>query len=85
MQIYNRGNRVLAYASMNKINHRPVETEKFYHLRKLSVRDIPAMVELSSCIYHSLEKGQECFIHQHDRTYYEQMMDNPKIDRKSVV
>lgn len=69
----------MAYAAMNKINHRPVETEKFYHLRKLSVRDIPAMVELSSCIYHSLEKGQECFIHQHDRAYYEQMMDNPKM------
>ncbi len=48
----------MAYASMNKINHRPVETEKFYHLRKLSVRDIPAMVELSSCIYHSLEKDR---------------------------
>ncbi|MCX4348452.1 MAG: hypothetical protein OSJ76_01560 [Alphaproteobacteria bacterium] len=79
MQIYTRGNRVLAYAAVNKINHQPVETEKFYHLRKLSARDVSAMVELSSCIYHSLGKGQECFIHQHDRAYYEQMMDNPRM------
>lgn len=79
MQIYNRGNRILAYAAINKINHRPVEEGSFYHMRRLSSQDIPAMVELSSCIYHSLGKGQECFIHQHDRDYYEQMMKNPRM------
>lgn len=79
MHIYTRGNRVLAYDAINKINHHPVEEPRFYHIRKLSVQDISAMVELSSCIYRSLGEGQECFIHQHDRSYYEQMMKNPRM------
>lgn len=79
MQIYTRGNRILAYAAIKKVNHQPVPEGNFYHMRKLSSQDISAMVELSSCIYHSLGKGQECFIHQHDRAYYEQMMRNPRM------
>lgn len=79
MHIYTRGNRVLAYDAINKINHCPVEEPRLYHIRKLSMQDISAMVELSSCIYRSLGEGQECFIHQHDRDYYEQMMKNPRM------
>lgn len=79
MHIYTRGNRVLAYDAINKINHCSVDEPRLYHIRKLSMQDIPAMVELSSCIYQSLGEGQECFIHQHDRAYYEQMMKNPRM------
>ncbi len=79
MNIYSRGNRILAYAELNKINHQPVEEKKLYHIRRLGNQDIDAMVDLSSCIYKSLRKGQECFIHQHNKDYYEQMVKNPRM------
>lgn len=79
MQVYTRGNRILAYAPLYKINHVPVSEPGHYHMRRLSRQDIDAMAELSSTIYASLGKGQECFIHKHDRGYYEQMMNNPRM------
>ncbi len=79
MHIYTRGNRILAYAPLRKINHIPTEEPKCYHMRRLSRQDVDAMASLSAVIYGALAKGQECFIHKHDRAYYEQMMNNPKM------
>ena len=79
MHVYTRGNRVLAYAPINKVNRQPVNAETNCFIRKLSSNDVDEMVNLSSCVYKSLSKGQECFIHQHDRKYYEDMLNNSNI------
>ncbi len=79
MHLYATENKILAYAELHKIRTLPTEGKHLYYIRKLDLKDIDAMVSLSSDIYRSLKNGQECFIHQHERSYYEQMLQNPQM------
>lgn len=45
-----------------------------FYVRPLTIKDSSAMEDLSVCIYDNLKEGQECFIHQHDRSYYRNVL-----------
>lgn len=45
-----------------------------FYVRPLTIKDCSAMEDLSVCIYDNLKEGQECFIHQHDRSYYRDVL-----------
>lgn len=66
---------------VKKINGVVVEQSEQPHfiVRSLTPKDATAMSDLSSVIYSYLNKGEECFIHKHDRNYYNQIFNNTDI------
>ncbi len=48
-------------------------------IRPLSKNDAKEMGNLSETIYQHLTKGQECFIHKHDKEYYNNIFNNSSI------
>ncbi len=48
-------------------------------VRSLTTKDATAMSDLSSVIYSHLNKGEECFIHKHDKNYYNQIFNNKDV------
>ncbi len=64
---------------LNKINGHSLTAPASFVIRPLGHKDAAAMGELSADIYRHLNRGEECFIHHHDQSYYNRITDNQNI------
>ena len=64
---------------LSKINGSHLQTPSHFVIRRLTPDDAEAMGELSADIYRHLNRGEECFIHKHEKEYYNQVFNNPDI------
>lgn len=64
---------------LHKINNQVVDNPPSFIIRPLNHKDVEAMGELSSEIYNHLGRGEECFIHKHDKQYYLETVNRPDL------
>jgi len=64
---------------ITKIDGVMIPNPQKFIIRPLSRQDSDKMSNLSSTIYNHLNKGEECFIHKHNKEYYQQVFDNKDI------
>lgn len=83
-KIYLENGSVVYHGEISKSKGEFLEKKRSFHIRPLTEKNCSAMEDLSVCIYDNLEKGQECFIHRHDRKYYKEIFANPDCDVKFV-
>ena len=72
-------NQVVWKGRLEKINGVHQEKAPSFIIRPLNRNDAEEMGNLSATIYSNLGKGEECFIHRHDKEYYHQIFDNENI------
>lgn len=64
---------------LHKVNNQVVDNPPSFIIRPLNHKDVEAMGELSSEIYNHLGRGEECFIHKHDKQYYLEAVNRPDL------
>lgn len=62
---------------LNKINGLVTALPQHFIIRPLNKNDAASMGDLSADIYRHLGKGEECFIHKHEKEYYYDVFNNP--------
>ncbi len=77
LQRYILNNQSLWRGRLQKINNQEVVGNNHFIIRRLNSGDVAAMSELSAQIYQHLGAGEECFIHKHDQTYYQNIINTP--------
>lgn len=76
---YNVGETLFSTGSIRKFKSEKLEKPMHFYIRPLKREDSHAMADLSFCIYENLREGQECFIHKHDKKYYQTVFDDANI------
>lgn len=79
LQKYMINNQVVWKGRLEKISGVRQEKSPSFIIRPLNRNDAEEMGNLSATIYSNLGKGEECFIHRHDKEYYHQIFDNENI------
>lgn len=64
---------------LHKVNNQELDNPPSFIIRPLNHNDVEAMGELSSEIYNHLGRGEECFIHKHDKQYYLEAVNRPDL------
>ena len=70
LQRYTLNNQSVWKGHLSKINGVCQEKPLSFIIRPLNRNDAEEMSNLSATIYSNLGKGEECFIHHHDKEYY---------------
>ena len=79
LRTYTLNGQTVWQGQLNKINGQHLPQPTGYIIRPLHRGDASSMGELSADIYRHLNPGEECFIHQHQQSYYHSVFDNPDI------
>ncbi len=79
LEKYTLNNQPVWRGRLNKYNGQILEKPAHFIIRPLNRDDASAMGNLSAEIYQNLNQGEECFIHQHEKTYYRDVFNNPDI------
>lgn len=79
LQKYTLNNQPIWRGELSKINGIPAPKPSHFIIRRLTAADAEAMGDLSANIYRHLNVGEECFIHKHEKEYYNQVFNNPNI------
>lgn len=79
LQKYTINQRPVWRGRINKIHGAEIPAPQNFIIRPLNPDDAEAMGNLSADIYSHLGRGEECFIHKHEKEYYRQVFNNPDI------
>ena len=79
LQKYILNNHPVWRGNLNKMDGCPLPFPVRFVIRPLNRTDADAMGSLSADIYRHLNRDEECFIHKHEKSYYNQIFDNPDI------
>ena len=79
LQKYTINNQSVWRGRLTKINGVCQNIMPSFTIRPLNRADAKEMENLSATIYSNLGKGEESFIHRHDKEYYHEVFDNKNI------
>lgn len=79
LQRYTINNQSVWRGRLTKINGVCQNMMPSFTIRPLNRADAKEMENLSATIYSNLGKGEESFIHRHDKEYYHEVFDNKNI------
>ncbi len=72
-------NQIIWHGRIEKMNGEKLTYRPRFYIRPLQNTDVKEMSILSDKIYQKLKKEEECFIHKHNQSYYEETLKNPNI------
>lgn len=72
-------NQTIWHGRIEKFNGQTLIYRPRFYIRPLQNTDVKEMSILSEKIYQKLKKEEECFIHKHDQSYYEETLKNSNI------
>ena len=73
---YELNNQMVWRGYLNKIKNSQHKNMPRFVVRPLNKTDAADMEKLSKVIYEHLGKGEECYIHKHDKSYYDNIFDD---------
>ena len=72
-------NQTIWHGRIEKFNGQQLIYRPRFYIRPMQNTDVKEMSSLSEKIYQKLKKEEECFIHKHNQSYYEETLKNPNI------
>ncbi len=76
LERYTLNNQSVWRGRLNRYNGKILENPAHFIIRPLNRDDAASMGNLSAEIYQHLNQGEECFIHQHEKSYYSDVFNN---------